>query len=221
MSATLPPEAPATEPLERVRDRLIEWTLRHRLTEHPAISALADLYARRISGDEPTVDEWRMVRDALVLTPDRAHNLDLDRALDLAIDLAIDLDFALDRATDRALARALASLLGARLVPIPDLDAQILQALDAGRWTLDMATYHFTDAAQGPAPSASACGTTHCRAGSAIVLHPLGHELERVFGSWLAGAAIYLRSTGAVPNFFAQDDEAMADMRRAAGGGAS
>lgn len=65
MSATLPPEAPATEPLERA--------------PHPAIAALADLHARRIAGDEPTADEWRTARLALASDRDRALALELNR----------------------------------------------------------------------------------------------------------------------------------------------
>jgi hypothetical protein len=94
-------------------------------------------------------------------------------------------------------------MLGSRLAPVARLDAQILEAVEAGRWSLDMGSWH----------GESACGTTHCRAGSAIALHPMGAELERVFGPWLAGAAIYLRSTGRVPDFFASNADALADMR--------
>ena len=198
----LPPCAPADEPLSRVRDRLVAWTLRHRLQSHPAVLALADLYDRRIAGDEPTAAEWRSASAAidldLDLDPDLARARDLDRGLDRAH--AIDL--GLDRARD------LVALLGPRLVLVEALDRTILAALDASTWRLDMGSYHYH----------GVCGTTHCRAGSAIVLHPIGRDLEAVFGPWLAGAAIYLRSTGAVPNFFASDDDALADMRRAAGG---
>jgi hypothetical protein len=60
------------------------------------------------------------------------------------------------------------------------------------------------------------CGSTHCRAGWAITLHPLGHELEAAFGPELAGSIIYMSSTGRVPNFFADTDEALADIRACA-----
>jgi hypothetical protein len=184
----LPPCAPADEPLERVRDRLVAWALRHRLQQHTAITALADLYDRRVAGDEPSGDEWRRARDSLARA--RARALDLD----LALALALDLD--------------LAALLGPRLQPIPQLDATILRVVEVDhRWGLEMGSYHNTG---------GGCGTTHCRAGSAIVLHPMGAELERVFGSWLAGAVIYRVSTGSVPDFFASNEDAMADMRRAA-----
>ena len=202
----MPTPAPLDEPLTRVRDRLVEHTLRHRLTPHPAIAGLADLYAQRIAGDEPTAADWSAARNALAL------DLDRDRALDLALARALDLALALDRARDRdrdlalALALDLVALLGERLAPVERLDAQILDAIGAERWGLDMATYH----------GRGSCGTTHCRAGSAIVLHPLGAELEQVFGPWLAGAVIYLRSTGSVPDFFAADAAALADLRRAA-----
>ena len=63
----LPPPAPSTDSLLRVRDRLVAWTLRHRLREHPVIAALADLYDRRVAGDEPTATEWQAARRALAL----------------------------------------------------------------------------------------------------------------------------------------------------------
>jgi hypothetical protein len=97
-------------------------------------------------------------------------------------------------------------LLGSRLTPINQLDAAILDAVEVKRiFGFEMGSYH-----------GEACGTTHCRAGSAIVLHPMGSALEAVFGSWFAGAVIYRVSTGRVPNFFATNEEALADMRACA-----
>jgi hypothetical protein len=221
----LPPQAPQDEPLERVRDRLVSWTLRHRLFDHPSIAALADLYDRRIAGDEPGSEQWgaarRDIAIAIAIARDRYLDFDFRFDFDLALDIAFDryighaphryLDHGMDRYLDHciAVAVALVALLGPRLTPIPALDATILAAIEAGKWAFDMRWYH-------RATTERACGTTHCRAGSAIVLHPMGAELERVFGSWLAGAVIYRVSTGRVPNFFATDEEAMADMQAGA-----
>jgi len=91
------------------------------------------------------------------------------------------------------------------LAPMPELDATILTALEDGG-TLDMEFYH-----------SRGCRTTHCRAGFATTLHPRGPELEVAFGSRLAGAAIYLASTGMIPDFYASDDAAMASIRKGAG----
>jgi hypothetical protein len=63
------------------------------------------------------------------------------------------------------------------------------------------------------------CSTTHCRAGTAIDLAgDAGYELEERVGSWLAGAMIYVKSTGRreVPDFFASDDDAREDIERCA-----
>jgi len=60
------------------------------------------------------------------------------------------------------------------------------------------------------------CKTTHCRAGWAITINPAGAELERVFGAEWAGRLIYLKSTGRVPDFFASNERALADIRRCA-----
>ena len=167
MPILLPPPAPPGDSLLRVRDRLVAWTLRHRLTEHPAITAMADLYDRRIAADEPSDAAWRAARDALPLD------------------------------------RALVALLGDRLPPVPSLDRVILGALEAPGARLDMGTWH-------------SCATTHCRAGWAITLHPMGADLEAVFGPRMAGAAIYLRSTGAVPDFYASTGDALASIRAGA-----
>jgi hypothetical protein len=57
------------------------------------------------------------------------------------------------------------------------------------------------------------CKTTHCLAGWAIVLAgPEGAALEEKCGPCVAGALIYHASTGHVPNFFARNEEAMADI---------
>ena len=92
---------------------------------------------------------------------------------------------------------------------IEQLDAKILAAIEGDKaiGTLDMGTWH----ADGP------CGTTHCRAGWAIVLAgQAGKELERRLDSQRAGTAIYRASTGRVPHFFASDADALADIRRCA-----
>jgi hypothetical protein len=82
------------------------------------------------------------------------------------------------------------------------LDAQILSRISFGGG-LEMSEWH-------------QCKTTHCRAGWAITINPAGAELERVFGPEWAGRLIYLKSTGRVPNFFASNNRALADIRKRA-----
>src|SRR4029077_7313376 len=82
---------------------------------------------------------------------------------------------------------------------IPDIDAPILRAIEAGG-ELDMGSWHV-------------CETTHCRAGWAVHLTgEKGRALERKLGPAGAGAFIYWRSTGRVPNFYATDEDALADI---------
>ena len=60
------------------------------------------------------------------------------------------------------------------------------------------------------------CGTTHCRAGWAIHLAgAAGYALEDRIGSSAAGALIYAASRPElpVPDFFASDEDALADLR--------
>ena len=86
---------------------------------------------------------------------------------------------------------------------LKNLDSRILAAIEKGG-TLNMATWH-------------TCKTTHCRAGWAITLAgKKGAALEKKFGSAVAGTLIYLKSTGRVPNFYAGDAEALADIKACA-----
>jgi hypothetical protein len=60
------------------------------------------------------------------------------------------------------------------------------------------------------------CDTTHCRAGWAVVLHPQGRELEEKYGTCAAGALIYNACSGYVPDFYASNEDAMADIQKRA-----
>ena len=85
---------------------------------------------------------------------------------------------------------------------VADLDAQILSVVESGEGTINMDSWHD-------------CGTVHCRAGWAI--HLAGHEgykLEQNLGPEVAGSLIYLKSCGYVPDFFATDEDALADLKR-------
>jgi hypothetical protein len=103
-----------------------------------------------------------------------------------------------------------ANLSGANLrraVPVvPHIDATILREIEAHRIALRMSSYH-------------TCETTHCRAGMAIHLAgPDGYGLEAVMGSSAAGALIYAmsRPNKPVPDFYADNGTAMADIVRCA-----
>jgi hypothetical protein len=93
-------------------------------------------------------------------------------------------------------------------VPVVEqLDAKILAVITDGRGNLEMSDWHHGDA----------CGTTHCRAGWAIVLAgPEGAALERQHGPEEAGRRIYLASTGRVPHFFASNERALDDLKHCA-----
>ena len=98
-----------------------------------------------------------------------------------------------------------ADLTGADIPVIPHIDAAIVAAIDGGGH-LEMKDWH-------------TCNTTHCRAGWAITLAgEAGAALEKKIGSSAAGALIYAASRpGArVPNFYASNDAAMADLRAGA-----
>jgi hypothetical protein len=96
---------------------------------------------------------------------------------------------------------------------IKDLDAHVLAAIEAGG-KLYQPSWHQYDENQH-------CGTTHCRGGWAIHLAgAAGYALEDALGSEAAAEFIYLASTGRVPDFYAENEEALEDIRRCAKGGA-
>ena len=84
---------------------------------------------------------------------------------------------------------------------VPKLDVKLLKIIESGEGTLNMASWH-------------TCETTHCRAGWAVQLAGKeGFDLEKKLGSTAAaGALIYHRSTGRIPDFYASDDDALADI---------
>jgi hypothetical protein len=95
-----------------------------------------------------------------------------------------------------------ADLSGADIPVIENIDSKILAAIEAGG-TLDMGSWH-------------SCETSHCRAGWAITIAgEAGLDLEKSVGSSAAGALIYAKSapTLPVPNFYSDDDEALADIK--------
>ena len=88
---------------------------------------------------------------------------------------------------------------------IGDIDAAILAAIGEDASGLDMKDWH--------------CGTTHCRAGWPVKLAgKAGKALEKRFGTGTAGALIYAASRPGmpVPNFFATNADALADLRKCA-----
>ncbi len=105
--------------------------------------------------------------------------------------------------TDADLTRA--DLTGADLtedVPVIDaINTKILAAVEAGG-KLRMDKWH-------------TCRTTHCMAGWAVVIAgESGTKLEEKVGPHVAGLLIFRASSKlGIPNFFAEDDKAMADLR--------
>jgi hypothetical protein len=106
----------------------------------------------------------------------------------------------------------LANLTGANLTraiglapaPVmPHIDVAILAAIEAGG-TLEMDTWH-------------TCDSTHCRAGWAVMLAgDAGRALENKVGTSVAAALIYNASRPGhpVPDWFASNEETMADIQK-------
>ena len=104
-----------------------------------------------------------------------------------------------------------ADLRGVEIPVIEEIDAAILAAVQRGGCSLNKRTWH-------------SCETTHCRAGWAIHLAgKAGSKLEASVGSCVAGALIYAKSRPdkPVPNFFACNSDALADLQACAAEGQS
>jgi hypothetical protein len=83
-------------------------------------------------------------------------------------------------------------------------------ALQKPGHVLDMGAWH--------AGHSGPCGTTHCRAGWAIVLHPQGVQLEKRFGSAMAAAILYHHCSVLKerPDWDADETTSLRDIQRAA-----
>lgn len=103
---------------------------------------------------------------------------------------------------------------------VPNIDRAIRDAIKAGG-ALCMGQWHGDefDNEEEMTIAQGYCGTTHCRAGWAVALagEP-GVKLEERIGTGAAGALIYAasRPDRAVPNFYADDYCAMADIEACA-----
>ena len=95
------------------------------------------------------------------------------------------------------------------LLVVPNLDNQILAAVEVENQRLDMRSWHGTS-----------CGTTHCRAGWAVVLAgPVGLAVEAIYGTETAAALIYEASYPGerIPDFYEMIVElVLADIRKRA-----
>ena len=99
---------------------------------------------------------------------------------------------------------------GVAMFKVPDLHQKMLAAIEAKPESFDMRAWH----------GATSCGTTHCRAGWAVVLAgDAGKALEWAVGSSTAGALITHASCpwlGKVPDFYSDNETALADIRACA-----
>jgi hypothetical protein len=96
--------------------------------------------------------------------------------------------------------------------PIPKIENIHRRIFEAASkdGALDMSEWHI----------GGTCGTTHCRAGWAVVLAgEAGKTLEDVYGTGVAATLIYQASDPdleRVPDWMASNEDAMADMKRLA-----
>lgn len=104
-------------------------------------------------------------------------------------------------------------------IPVVEhLDAKILREIESGEGKLDMKYWHFgKDGSLKDRFEENFCGTTHCRAGWAVILAgKAGLELEAETDAATAGSAIYLASTGHTPNFYTSTENGLAEVKRCA-----
>lgn len=108
---------------------------------------------------------------------------------------------------------------------IENIDSKILAELEREECHLDMSSWH------GEYADPNYCNTTHCRAGWAVHLASEGKRIRDNFGrikyaisdasfddDEIAGALIYAvsRPDQKIPDFFAEDEDALADIKKCA-----
>lgn len=208
-------------PMQKSHDEWFVWLLSDYLRPHDesgACELVAALYRRRLAGDKPSREEWaegawaaweRAAAAALAKAASAAAWAAWEASDWEAAAARVAVTSAATEDTNSAretIARQLLTILRANGIDpaVPGLHARVAVAVGDGSG-LDMGTWH-------------TCETTHCRAGWAITVSPLGRELEETFGSALAGAVVYLASTDMLPDFYASDETALADIRQCAGG---
>jgi hypothetical protein len=164
--------------------------------------ASAGTVARVLSiASDGTVD--RVLSIASDGTVDRVLSIASDGTVARVLSIASDGTVArvLSIASDGTVARV-STIQGLYVPVVADLDKRMAEVACNG--TLDMSTWH--------------CGTTHCRAGWAVVFGgEVGQKLENTLGSEMAGRLIYEASTGRpAPDFFASNETAKQDILRCA-----
>jgi hypothetical protein len=218
-----------TKNILRARDEWMLWLLEKELGKYPTSEPVAALYRRRLAGDEPSQGEWAAAdaaADAAAAAAAAARAADAAaaaaaaaaRAAAYAAAAAADADAAADAAAYAAAADAAAEAEAGQRIAQALLDALRRNGVEPATPALhslvltgvqekgiDMSTWH--------------CGTTHCRAGWAITVAPLGLQLEKHLGPELAGRVVYLASTGYSPDFFCSNEEAFEDIKRCAAAG--
>lgn len=139
---------------------------------------------------------WDSLRDSLLVAALRLATSNGPEAADELI-RRVAADFALGYAAVMA------------VEPLPDIHRAVYEAASRPG-ALDMSTWH--------------CGTAHCRAGWVTTLAgEAGRRLEGQLGTAAAAALIYAASDPelfereGLPEFYADNDEALADMARLAG----
>jgi hypothetical protein len=189
------------------------WGLKMGLAVKWAIENGADLRDAVLSGANLRCAD---LRDA-VLSGANLRCADLTRAyLRGAYLRGADLTGAYLRGADLTgafLTRAVltgAVLRDADWVPIiPNIHSAVYEAASADG-ALEMADWH----------SDGFCGTTHCRAGWVTHLAgEAGHVMDALMGTATAAALIYAKSDPSmekVPDFYASNEDALADMKRLA-----
>lgn len=114
---------------------------------------------------------------------------------------------------------------------IPDIDQQVYKAITEFPERFDMSHFH-TRISDGVDLSyerpyinevfkKNSCGTAHCLAGWACVIagRPIKILRRKDFRVSALAAAIFLKGTGSVPNFFQGEERALAEMRGRVGVG--
>jgi hypothetical protein len=170
------------------------------------------LIQRQIDGDNPSEIEWSLNGRAIAIAKNKAKNISSSSSIYMTIALNVvygneygnnhNNAYANNYEKNRITARYIVDILADDLDTFNGIDKKVLCVIHENCNNLDMSSYHKN----------GYCGTTHCRAGWEIVLHPQGQILEKYLGSWMAATVIHYKSTGNFVDYFDTSENVMKEL---------
>ena len=186
--------------LQLIADKGFLFFLEQFEEDSKALNETKELIKRKIAGDNPAKEEWRENANANASAYANAYASANAYACAYANGYAYAYGYGYANAYAKKTADYIIELLGDQLENGESINAKVKSILEITGNKLVMDSYH-------------TCGTTHCRAGWEIMIHPQGQELEKHFSSWMAATIIHRKSEGDFVDYFATEKEVMKELR--------